>query len=43
MRTILALVLVVYAATAFAQTTPPTVGGKPLVQVKHRQEVAGLP
>ena len=34
MRTILALVLVLYSAAAFAQSTPPTVGGKPLVQVK---------
>jgi hypothetical protein len=47
MRTILALVLVVYSAAALAQGTapapgtgpgnsPPTVGGKPLVQVKPR-------
>jgi hypothetical protein len=36
MRSILALVLVLYSATAFAQGNPPTVGGKPLVQVKPR-------
>jgi hypothetical protein len=34
MRSILALVLVLYSATAFAQGNPPTVGGKPLLQVK---------
>src|ERR1700687_3871369 len=34
MRRILALVLVLYSATALAQGSPPTVGGKPLVQVK---------
>jgi hypothetical protein len=44
MRTILALVLVVYAASAAAQVGPPaadgppTFGGKPLVQVKPRKE-----
>jgi hypothetical protein len=44
MRTILALVLVLYAATALAQTTPPTVGGKPLVQVKpHKDKEAPKP
>ncbi len=36
MRTILALVLVLYSAAAMAQGSPPTVGGKPLVQVKTR-------
>jgi hypothetical protein len=36
MRTILALVLVLYSAAAIAQGSPPTVGGKPLVQVKPR-------
>jgi hypothetical protein len=46
MRTMLALVLVVYAASAAAQVgapaagDPPTVGGKPLVQVKPRKEAA---
>jgi hypothetical protein len=34
MRTILALVLVFCSAAAMAQGAPPTVGGKPLVQVK---------
>ena len=40
MRTILALVLVLFSAAAMAQSSspatgaPPTVGGKPLVQVK---------
>ena len=44
MRTIFALVLVLYSGAAFAQGAappagaPPTVGGKPLVQVKpHRR------
>src|SRR5712671_2513597 len=36
MRKILALVLVLYSAAAMAQGSPPTVGGKPLVQVKPR-------
>ena len=43
MRTILALVIVLYSGAALAQGTapaagspPPTVGGKPLVQVKPR-------
>ena len=36
MRTIIALVLVLYSAAAIAQGSPPTVGGKPLVQVKPR-------
>jgi hypothetical protein len=36
MRKILALVLVSYSAAAMAQGSPPTVGGKPLVQVKPR-------
>jgi hypothetical protein len=34
MRTILALVAVLYSATAMAQDNSPTIGGKPLVQVK---------
>jgi hypothetical protein len=34
MRRVLALVLVLYPAAAMAQGGPPTVGGKPLVQVK---------
>ena len=36
MRKILALVLVLYSAAAMAQGSPPTVGGKLLVQVKPR-------
>ena len=36
MRKILALVLVLYSAAAIAQGSPPTVGGKPLTQVKPR-------
>jgi hypothetical protein len=36
MRTMLALVAVLYSAAAMAQGAPPTVGGKPLVQVKPR-------
>jgi hypothetical protein len=36
MRSILALALVLYSAAALAQgSPPPTVGGKPLVQVKR--------
>jgi hypothetical protein len=45
MRTFLALVLIMYSAAALAQATapagtPPTVGGKPLVQVKPRPAAA---
>jgi hypothetical protein len=40
MRTTLALVLVLYSATALAQGSPPTVGEKPLVQVKPGKEAA---
>jgi hypothetical protein len=36
MRAILALVLVFSSAAAMAQGAPPTVGGKPLVQVKPK-------
>jgi hypothetical protein len=36
MRKILALAMVLYSAAALAQSTPPTVGGKPLTQVKPR-------
>ena len=40
MRTILALVLAFYSAAALAQSSPPpTVGGKPLVQIKPREAV----
>jgi hypothetical protein len=37
MRTILAVVLVLGSAAAMAQSSPPTVGDKPLVQVKPVQ------
>ena len=40
MRTIFAVVLVLYSGAALAQTSPPTVGGKPLVQVKPSGEAA---
>jgi hypothetical protein len=40
MRTILALVLVCCAAAAMAQGAPPSVGGKPLVQVKPKGAAA---
>jgi len=36
MRKVLALALVLHSAAAMAQGSPPTVGGKPLVQVKPR-------
>jgi len=40
MRRLLALVLVLYSAAALAQGSPPTVGGKPLTQVKPRNAAA---
>jgi hypothetical protein len=40
MRRIFAVVLVLYSGAAIAQTSPPTVGGKPLVQVKPGGEAA---
>jgi hypothetical protein len=40
MRTIFAVVLVLYSGAAMAQGNAPTVGGKPLVQVKPRGEAA---
>ena len=40
MRIILALVLVFSSAAAMAQSAPPTVGGKPLVQVKPKAAAA---
>jgi len=40
MRTIFAVVLALYSGAALAQTSPPTVGGKPLVQVKPSGEAA---
>src|SRR5215470_15675751 len=49
MRKIILALAVLYPATAFAQTTatpaspgaPPTVGGKPLVQVGSKKAAAG--
>lgn len=43
MRRILALVVVLYSAAAMAQGSPPTVGGKPLVQVKPQGKSQGKP
>ena len=40
MKIILALVVVLYSATAFAQGSQPTVGEKPLVQAKPRNAAA---
>jgi len=41
MRSLFVLVLMLCSAAAFAQSSPPpTVGGKPLVQVKPRSEMA---
>ena len=40
MRTIIAVVLALYSGAATAQASPPTVGGKPLVQVKPGGEAA---
>ena len=40
MRIILPLVVLLYSAAAMAQANPPTVGGKPLVQVKPRGTAA---
>jgi hypothetical protein len=40
MRTIFAVVLALCSGAAMAQTSPPTVGGKPLVQVKPSGEAA---
>jgi hypothetical protein len=40
MRTIFAVVLALYSGAAMAQTSAPTVGGKPLVQVKPSGEAA---
>jgi hypothetical protein len=36
MKSLLVLVAVLYSAAAFAQGTPPMVGGKPLLQVKPK-------
>ena len=37
MRTVLALIAVLYSSVALAQSPPPTVGDKPLVQVQPRR------
>ena len=36
MRSLLILVAICFSATAFAQSAPPKVGSKPLVQVKPK-------
>ena len=40
MRKTLALIAVLYSAAAMARDSPPTVGGKPLVQVKPHAAAA---
>jgi hypothetical protein len=40
MRTIITVLAVLCSAAAFAQAEPPTVGGKPLVQVRSHNEAA---
>jgi hypothetical protein len=40
MRKTLVLIAVLYSAAAMAQDSPPTVGGKPLVQVKPHAAAA---
>jgi hypothetical protein len=37
MRTVLALIAMLYSAVALAQSPPPTVGDKPLLQVQPRR------
>ena len=37
MRSLLILVAICFSATAFAQSAPPKVGNKPLVQVKPKE------
>jgi hypothetical protein len=41
MKTLIVIVVALWSTTALAQSPPPTVGGKPLVQVKPRN--AGKP
>lgn len=43
MRILLALLALLAAGTASAQSPPPTVGGKPLVQVRPRSAAAAKP
>jgi hypothetical protein len=40
MRTVLALLAILYSPVAFAQSPPPMVGDKPLVQVQPRRTAA---
>ena len=37
MRSLLILVAICFSATAFAQSTPPKVGNKPVVRVKPKE------
>ena len=37
MRALLALAAIGFSATAFAQSTPPKIGNKPLVQLKPKE------
>jgi len=37
MRSLLILVAICFSATAFAQSTPPKLGNKPLVQLKPKE------
>jgi hypothetical protein len=37
MRSLLILVAICYSATAFAQSAPPKLGSKPLVQVRPKE------
>lgn len=43
MKFLLVLMAILLPATAFAQSPPPTVGGKPLVQVKPRRAAPAKP
>ena len=37
MRALIILAAITYSATAFAQSAPPKIGNKPLVQVKPKE------
>lgn len=43
MKKLLAFAMILYSGAAIAQTTPPSVGGKPLVQVKPRGPAPKIP
>jgi hypothetical protein len=43
MRIIFTVLAVLYSTAAFAQSAPPTVGDKPLVQVKPKPKAGGKP